>query len=248
MDPTDSSREVRQHLIALYPRHGIYLASFGYTDDARLAQVFRQSWRQIPLWGRRPILAYWGLRRELPAARRPLPQIAALPDWGGRDCIGECSGGGAEIRFLSFAVDALPDELLAALIGHELAHAYDWARGRVRRNMPEEMREESARVLTGAWGFDEDGLDKWLLDGGADRIDAAERRWRRRGRRGLRVRVKELACPSRPPPPPAPSPAASAAPSARGMLHAAQSGALLHMEGVIARPQAPHECCSASPT
>lgn len=158
-----------------------------------MARIFRQSWRQIPLWGRRPILAYWGWRRDLPAARRPLPQIEALPDWGGRDCIGERSLGGAVIRFLSFAVDALPDELLAALIGHELAHIYDWARGRMRRDVFEEMRgglfdprEESARVLTVAWGFDDDGLTAWLRDGGADRIAAAERRWRRRGRRPLR--------------------------------------------------------------
>src|SRR5262245_1835489 len=195
MDPTDAPREGRTHRIPLNPRHGVYLTACGYTDDARLAALCRQSWRQIPRWGRRPILAYWGWRRELPAARRPLPRIEALPDWGARargsrHPIGECSLGGAEIRFLCFVVDLLPDELLAALIGPELAHVYDWARGRVCCDVPEgvrgglfDPREESARALVGVWGFDDDGLTAWLRDGGADRIDAAERRWRRRGRR-----------------------------------------------------------------
>lgn len=137
----------RKHRLPLLPRHGVYLPAFGYGDDARFARVFRHTWPLLPLYARRTLLKQW---RESEWPMRPM--IEVLPFWSNRQtCVlGECYGHHL-FRFWAKAVDALPDDLLAVLIAHELAHDV----------YPDE-EEFDLREKNVMWGFDEYALDDWI--------------------------------------------------------------------------------------
>jgi predicted SprT family Zn-dependent metalloprotease len=72
------------------------------------------------------------------------------------------------LRFHAATVDALPEELLAGLIAHELGHAYFHARR--GRHDPEydpadpfsEVEREVQLMVEDEWGFPEPALSEWL--------------------------------------------------------------------------------------
>lgn len=69
-----------------------------------------------------------------------------------------------QIAYRAPIVDALPDDLLAVLISHELVHHVNTMRGACEPILDEwdAFEEEcEVRALNEGWGFDEGGLTAW---------------------------------------------------------------------------------------
>jgi hypothetical protein len=165
--------------ICLVKRSGIYLMRCGHGDDERFARGFRKTWRRLGKDVRRSLTDYW---RDPDIVYMGLqlvfPTIEVLDDWSGRNEgeAGVCKLNGHLFRFLAPLVDAMPDDILATLIAHELAHAYRAAVGilvldpdnplTAEENGRDEL--ETRQLVHGTWGFDEDALGSWLLWDGDD--------------------------------------------------------------------------------
>ena len=156
------------HTIPLLPRHQVWLQGHGYCDEERLARVFRQTWRRLPLRACRAILKLWREQRRPEGPRaQPAPLIEALPNWAIGDSnardLGvlssvELSATPMRLCFWAPAVDLLPDEQLATIIAHELAHVAVLAREGSDAAQDEEYVNE---VLTTGWGFPPLQLQDW---------------------------------------------------------------------------------------
>jgi hypothetical protein len=135
--------------IALMPSSGLHLNHY-YCDEAtarRFADVFRETWLQIPMADRRAMVKDWrDCKAEMvstginEATRATLAQMfypsisidTFIQDQDARD---EMPLGcffrkyGRSIQFWSPAVEIMPDDVLSNLIAHELGHAYLKATG-----------------------------------------------------------------------------------------------------------------------
>jgi hypothetical protein len=173
----------------LLPRHGIVLHCDNVEDPGRFARLFRETWHAIPLGPRRLMLKHWRDKTSL----CPLPRIVMVKFL--RDnALGLCKNEGCEVQFLTDAVDLMPDECVRTLIAHELAHVYlgvvlphlwaaaDNPRWNPDGDAPSHVSrlefEAELRVLfvSEEWGFDEDGLDRWLDQGGREVLKEANER------------------------------------------------------------------------
>lgn len=128
----------------LLPRHRIYLFApepSTKEEAERFARLFVETWKRIPLRVRREMLWYWK-EPERRAGIRMRPQIELLPDWSGHELRrgrrglngtkASTSMVGYELRFWTKIVAVYPDELVRALIAHELAHVCQAAEGKLR--------------------------------------------------------------------------------------------------------------------
>lgn len=157
MPLTTSNNPLAQYVI---PIMGSYLAvrCHGHADDRRFAAAFARAWERLPPGVRRTLLTHWDLWETCPI-------IEVLDDWAGRRndlggrTLGEALHGGHQIRFLARAVDAMPDHILEALVGHELGHVQSFAAGGI--GAPH--HEAWVDFLTESWGFDIAALHKWAL-------------------------------------------------------------------------------------
>jgi hypothetical protein len=121
------------HSIPLLPRPGITLfATDG--EGERFADLFRQTWRRLPLFVRRRSLKHW--RGGIYPYQMVSPLIEVLPGWsrretgrGLRGTWGFASYQGHKLQFWSKIVAAFPDALVMDLIAHEMAHVFQWACG-----------------------------------------------------------------------------------------------------------------------
>jgi hypothetical protein len=175
----------------IVPRAGLRLWAFD-GDGARTARLFAETWRGLPLWVRRRLLKHWraerlrGERITYPrvflTATFPAPHsdaaVLELADTVGRWC--PWDGG---LYLLAAIVDRMPEELVRALIAHELAHAYCTAErvlsGRYThaREIEEDNGEEDAVREFNTWvlGHHEGPLSDWLWKNAPDVRAAHER-------------------------------------------------------------------------
>ena len=167
----------------LLPRHGVKLhAPDG--GGARFAQLFRETWRRLPLYARRRILALWrepvddrgqGIRPPADSVERRLEiEVAwrgAQGDWA---C---CRDRGHTIYFWTEFVSAIPDDLVPDLIAHELAHVHQWACGHDLASGLAQTRmgwvefgtleiEIDADEQADDWGSSSTALEDWCVEHG----------------------------------------------------------------------------------
>ena len=97
------------------------------------------------------------------------PCIELVADWEERDrdlaCVGRA---GHSILFLASIVDVLPEEHVAELIAHELAHVWLIAGGQEDASNKSLHRwddpvEIAADEVMDYWGFEPDSIDDWLM-------------------------------------------------------------------------------------
>jgi hypothetical protein len=156
----------------------IYLPRRGACDDDRLAAVVRKTWGAIPVAARRAMNSHWQLPEEdTPGFCKGGLWIEALARWPGRGnrCMGQCWNDGHAIRLHSPTVNAMPDDVLAVLIAHELAHAYPSA---ARRELPRGLSvEENAVAIIEGWGFRDRDITDWLGHRQEELDRREEKRW-----------------------------------------------------------------------
>jgi hypothetical protein len=183
----------RGYFLKLVPRHPLYLFAPNGGGD-RLARLFHETWRRVPLGPRRAMLGYW--RTEADQRMSLTPTVDLLNDWssrrgrrGLRGDKAETSERGCKLRFWTKIIAVYPDELVLDLIAHELAHVYQWAVDA----MPTDgwdavlLAEEDADFLMESWGFSATAMDDWDLANDISRptdLDTAnpasiKRAWRR---------------------------------------------------------------------
>ena len=149
-------------------RDPIDVFRYGYTDDQRVANALKQVWDKIPYRHRRRMREY--LRDDdrsredgqTPVAWRQL-RIETLPRWPnwGRGAIGLNMAKGHVIRLGAMAAKRMSQKSLAALVAHELAHTYQYARPSDRAC---EDIEADAQDIAGRWGFpNKDIFSGWHL-------------------------------------------------------------------------------------
>jgi hypothetical protein len=148
--------------------------------DSRFISVFRDTWRRLPSPARRRILHYWRTDPLREYTRGPVsPLFELMTDLSefekdSANVIGMCSRRGHEVRFRTPIIDRMPDDHLATVVAHELAHVFHYASGDPTHTPPEgeselegmlrQMRGEVlVKQMTEAWGFSEKGLDRWLM-------------------------------------------------------------------------------------
>jgi hypothetical protein len=110
--------------------------------------------------------------------------IVVLPDWEGRlSDVGTLLSAtyaqfglhGYYLRVYEYVLEELSDDHFQVLIAHELAHVYCLAEKEPFHMVPldaepDELRkaeketERIAKDVTRKWGFDQDGLTKWLAE------------------------------------------------------------------------------------
>ncbi len=134
----------------LLPRHDIYLSATG-CDGRRFASLFRETWKRIPLWGRRRMLGHWrataptlegwlAIQQQLEQhgiKRRPdpephywmLPHLELTSDPLRNDVLAWTSDRGDRLKFHGEPVATMPDDVVQDLIAHELAHVMQSADG-----------------------------------------------------------------------------------------------------------------------
>jgi hypothetical protein len=160
----------------LLPRHGVELFAPSGGGE-RFAGLFKEVWRAIPIGPRRSILKHW--RKGLFGR----PAIELLDDWstseyrrtdGFREYVRSYAqvlnnGVGCQIRFRRKAVAKMPDDVVRAMIAHELAHCYQegfgWDLAKDIEDDPLSARfffEEYADDCAAEWGFDVNSLAQWV--------------------------------------------------------------------------------------
>lgn len=169
-------------LIPIVPTSCLYLSVRGLPGEQRFAQVFRDTWRQIPFACRRHLVRYWRMNHQglwgvpLPQSQRILretgslsvmdaehgPVIQLIPDrchFAHRafDAVGMCSRWGFKLQFLEPIVSHMSDRHVGILIAHELGHAHLYACG---DSQDDDFEAEPAVAdVICTWGFDDYELD-----------------------------------------------------------------------------------------
>jgi hypothetical protein len=174
------------HCLPLLTRHGIYLWVLA-GDGPRFARNFRETWGRIPLGPRRELLAYWKDNEGIALGCTLPPTIELLPRAClGRRTFGICKRRGHLLQFAAEHFDRMPDDVVQDVIAHELAHAYQDARGIHLERSYRDGREDFHRdgeywggryeIETDAdehiewWGFDADSVDRWSLEAGITKV------------------------------------------------------------------------------
>ena len=169
--PADSRR-----FIPILPRSGLYMPRIsdphGYLGVSEsgyqgFAKQFKETFHRLPRSARLKLVAFW---QDLDAGRcAPSPEIyltRAIGEYGGRNFAGVQAG--IRLKFHPIVV-RMPDAVLQDLIGHELAHVFQWATGELTSDMDgydEGACEEDADWRMERWGFDPDSIDDWAEQDG----------------------------------------------------------------------------------
>ena len=161
----------------LLPQHSIYL-QVRAGNGPRFVCIFRDTWKHIPIRDRRRMLRYWkddGTKHKILLS----PQIELIDrknmPTADLAIAGVTSNWGHRIRFPADDFDRMPDSACADLIGHELAHAFQFASGfRIcseddRHTVigPDEtiydetLQESHANAKATEWGFDMNSVHRW---------------------------------------------------------------------------------------
>jgi hypothetical protein len=144
------------------PREPLYLLLRGFCDEERLARSIRSTWQRVPAAARGPLREHWQTREGLHSLCNGPMRVEALPNWAerSRPTLGECWTRGHAIRLHSESVQTMPDEALAAVIAHELAHAFQHA---TECDWGPTVKEVEAAVddCIRGWGFDPEADRRW---------------------------------------------------------------------------------------
>lgn len=153
----------------------LWLPKLGIGDDARFADIFRQTWRRIMLRDRRRIVRHWREgSRYFPIQGHWSPLIMLSNDWQFSDRgfrepkdLAACGRNGHSLYFYAPVVDAMPRQHVSELIAHELAHVALFAVGEIQnvdRTIPRVFDETEimADELMELWGIDSQAIDVWL--------------------------------------------------------------------------------------
>lgn len=160
-------------------RHGLSLFCVD-GDGERFAELFRQTWKQIPLGVRRGLLKRWReMRRDevedghMQKFGSRIPRFELIADKsdfarGNSGCaMGSFNGTFvAEFSFNSRYTEVLSDQSVKVVIAHELGHAAceHWDSDHCS---PEKVKynalgysesEEDVHFVLSCWGFDEEAL------------------------------------------------------------------------------------------
>jgi hypothetical protein len=137
----------------------LYVIRRGFADDDRIAAVVADVWRHIPRAGRVALRRHLRTRKVHWLDNGPL-RIEALPDWPGRyRTIGECWNRGHAIGLVSTFVQAMPDEVLATLIAHEIGHSHQFAT-RKRFQCRKDAENDVVALISG-WGYENPIVGHW---------------------------------------------------------------------------------------
>lgn len=121
--------------------------------------------------------SFWVVWRQIPDSARLLLEtrwmsgcdIYLVERWSGCERrLADCHFGGTRLHFKASIVGRLPDRLVEAVVGHELAHALLYLTGdpyhcearfgqRAARRLAEVLTEELTRI----WRFQQDELRQW---------------------------------------------------------------------------------------
>lgn len=161
--------------LPIIPASGLWLLKLGIGNDERFAQIFRDTWRQIPLKARRLIVKFW--RRNTPpwaatGLRSPTIQLTdywefSERSWRQKNELGICGLDGHGLFFYGPVVDKMPQRHVEELIAHELAHVVQSATDgppHTDRTIARifDTTENIADEYMEGWGFDSEAMDEWL--------------------------------------------------------------------------------------
>lgn len=165
------------------PLNGVAIEVFnyGYADDTRVAGVVANLWRPIPRRHQRRLREYItsdNYRNRKYQSRVALGslRIEALPrwpNWGNDNTVGVNLRSGHVIRIWAGAAQQMPQPVLTALVGHELAHTYELSQGSslIPDDVELALEEFDADEVAIGWGCDIDALHAW----GSLRLKTASR-------------------------------------------------------------------------
>ena len=146
-------------LVAGVPAHVMAVAP---CDSDRFVRVFGQVWSRLPDWARQALLGKW---------QRVSAIVHLTNRWeeqAGR--VAQCSLTGSQFHFLADSLALMSDEVLAACIAHELAHAYFYSANdpyHCGNVLPEDVQrrlaESLGRELADVWGYPPRVLGQWCV-------------------------------------------------------------------------------------
>lgn len=164
----------------------------------RIAGIFQKMWSRIPTEDAEIISEYWS-KDHGDHSPHVWIEISSSKAEGS---LADCRLCGSEIRLYWRSMGELPDECIADLLSHELAHVYQWATGRDRSQLKKTDLKQSLKDLfypfikdqwvvevhadevATRWGFDVHSCGEWILrtaePGKSEkwyRKEAMSRRW-----------------------------------------------------------------------
>ena len=136
---------------------GIYLTeNDSGGDQERFAVAFRTVWRRLPRQMKITILEWWRsnyLRLD----------IGYGPLWPEPQAMGKCWEIG-RMWFNSKVLDLMPNEIMRAVIRHELCHAFIYGRVGDHDEMLARLLNDDLAGQMGADEVDEQGINEWLSE------------------------------------------------------------------------------------
>jgi hypothetical protein len=116
-------------------------------EECRFARLLAETWRRIPAPTRDALMSFWYSSQP---QRAPVITLSDSDTVGsGTKYYGYCSQDGQHLRFNASAVASLADDLVAALVAHECAHAFSASIGIVLGR----TQEDTTDVTAASWGF-----------------------------------------------------------------------------------------------
>ncbi len=149
------------------------ILGYGFADDQRVANLFANVWEGIARTERKQIVRYLQSKRFPQNIRHPTDittfanrslRIDVVPHWPGRQTRLEGVNMlyGHAIRLWATVVNAMPDNALKSLIGHELAHTFQWAsQPNHALTYDKDRSEREAESIADSWGCGIATLEKW---------------------------------------------------------------------------------------
>lgn len=159
--------------IAIVTGVNISLSPVGREGEAASAQfvkVFNSVWGRLPVAAKAALAGAW---KVAPAT------VFLTSKWTGQaEKLAQCAAAGTLFHFHSRALSRMPEEVLAACIAHELAHAFFFATGDPHhcgglddrfydKAIQQRFAEALSRELSEAWGFNPRLLGLWCVSNAA---------------------------------------------------------------------------------
>lgn len=144
-----------------------------HDDDGKwFVELFRSTWRLLPLSVRRAILKFW---RHQNTTSYLLIELSNL--WAPENSFGQVGCNGKELKFRQKVFSRIPPRAARWLIAHELAHVFQKACGRRPGGEDELENEDHADGLVKEWGIDDSVyilLDIYMTRGQESLLNACE--------------------------------------------------------------------------
>jgi hypothetical protein len=146
------------------------------SDISRFVSVFLDLWNRIDAHHRECIQNHWATLR---ARHHPKMELQ-IPWTGNKDAMASTEARGGELKYCWKTCKLLPDDILQAVIAHEMGHVYQGAIGKFRDNITRNdllglievlalplkenaLIEIHADEMAMRWGFDPVLIDAYRL-------------------------------------------------------------------------------------